>query len=195
MIVTGSSPPPAALRCSDQLRRRLAHIDVDLVDLLHHRHRLGIGHADQRTFGHHRLVDAAGNRRADRGIAQVELATARIARASFTAHGPVRTGTGIVAMLLADRLRRRQRMQALRLHAAAAQRRLTALQRGQCRIDIGTECRRIDLEQGLAGVTSAPCSNSRRCTMPPTCARICAVRTAATRRAVRHHAAPPAGRR
>ncbi|GFF06209.1 hypothetical protein SM139_1351 [Stenotrophomonas maltophilia] len=42
-------------------------------------------------------------------------------------------------------------MQALRLHAAAAQGCLTALQCGQCRVDIGTERRRIDLEQGLAG--------------------------------------------
>jgi hypothetical protein len=85
MIVTGSCAATGTALQRLELRRWLAHIDVDLVDLLHHRHRLGIGHADQRTFGHQRLVDAAGNRRADRGIAQVELATARIARASFTA--------------------------------------------------------------------------------------------------------------
>ena len=42
-------------------------------------------------------------------------------------------------------------MQALRLNAAAGQRGLSALQRGQCRIDIGTERCRVDLEQGLAG--------------------------------------------
>ena len=54
-------------------------------------------------------------------------------------------------MLLADRLRGSQGVQALRLHATAAQRRFTALQRGQRRIDIGAECRRIDLEKRLAG--------------------------------------------
>ena len=106
MIVTGSSPaPPTALQ-RFQLRGGLPHIDVDLVDLLHHRHGLGIGHVDQCAFGHQRLVDATGNRCADRRMAQVELATRQ--DCACLVHGGTGLfvlGAGVVAMLLADRLR------------------------------------------------------------------------------------------
>ncbi|MDR5667644.1 hypothetical protein KPA97_63300 [Burkholderia cenocepacia] len=54
---------------------RLAHVDVDLVDLLDARHRLAVGACHQCAFGHEGLVDAAGDRCLDGRELQVELAT------------------------------------------------------------------------------------------------------------------------
>jgi len=139
-----------------QLTAALREVDVDAVDLLHQRQGRGLGGTGERAFGHQRAADAAGDRRFDARHLEVDasrLHRGLAGRDIGLGHLLRRQGVGVV--LLAERLRRGQRLVTLggglglgQIGAGAGQLRAGGVQRRL----VG---RGVDQEQGLAGLDFA----------------------------------------
>jgi len=168
---------------------RATHVDIDLVDLLYARHRRAVTGGHQRTFRHQRLIDTTCDGRIHRCKFQVQT-TARqgCPRLRNVRVRLLALGHRVLVGLATDQAGLDQRLQAPGVRAGSSQHRLCAPQGRGSRFRFGDKWRGVDLEQrrsisnnGCPARTSAPCSNSRRRTMPLTWGRISAIRTGATR--------------
>jgi hypothetical protein len=97
-----------------QLGNRLGEIGIDRVELLNRCDMGDVGLPDQRAFGHQRSPDPAVDRRADRGVIEIELC----ARDIGIAGGNVslcltQAGDRELELRLRNRARGRQRLRAL----------------------------------------------------------------------------------
>ena len=81
-------PPPHRRAQAQQVRRRLRQVDIDLVEPLDGRQRAGLAGLHQRSGREQRAADAAGNRRADAGEAEIDLGgVERAARRDYRGFG------------------------------------------------------------------------------------------------------------
>ena len=100
-----------------QLEQRvdgLAEVGIDRIELLDQRHGRGFALAHQTTLGHQAPADAARDRRAHAGIAQVELGGLDVGlRRHLVGLGGLQGGDGIVVFLAADGRDLHQRLVAI----------------------------------------------------------------------------------
>ena len=149
----------AALERAPQLHRlvgRLGEVDIDRIDLLHHRQRRGFTLADQRAFGHQRAANAARDRGRDPGIAEVDARGLQ----GRLGHGHI--GLGLLLgrlcadeFLLADGLGLDQRLVALGQRAGLHQVGLGLGQAGLGAVVAGLVGAGIDGKQHLTGLDFA----------------------------------------
>ena len=107
--VDAAAPQRAAQR--DQVGARLLDVDVDRVEPLDHRQRIGLVGGDERADGAQRAADAPADRRGDAGEAQVDprgVERGAVLRDAGSRLPRLRGGVGII--LLGDRLHLGERL-------------------------------------------------------------------------------------
>ena len=135
------------------LGRGLGEIRIDRIELLDARHQRRLALPDQRALGHQRAADAPGDRRSDRGVAEVQARGLQVGLGRAGRRlGAAQVGGGGIEVLLADRLDLHQRLVATHPRLRLEQHRAVPRQ-----LTLGARHRslqrcRIDLEQQVASL-------------------------------------------
>ena len=129
----------------------LLDVDIDRIEPLDLRERIGLAGRHQRADGEQRPADAAGDRRRHGG--EVEVEPCRIERGAVlgdSGGGLARAGDGVGIVLLRHRLDLGKRLVALGLGAARLGTRLRARQVGGGLAGLGAIAARVDLIERLS---------------------------------------------
>ena len=133
------------------LDARLRDVDVDRIDLLDGRHERRGARLHVRTLRDLRHAAATDDRRYHVGVAKVDLRQRdrRLARRNVGSGLPLR-GDGVVVVLLADRVRGDQHLEALGLRGRRREIGFRLLQRGRRAVQRGDIGRGVDLVEPLS---------------------------------------------